>query len=126
MMEERRRCKRLALDVSLELERLDKGGITTLKYVHVEVSDLSKTGIGFHCNQDLEVGTFYNAKLQIWTKEVIDTILKIVRKNAGEDEIQYGAAFVGMTDTDALKIEIYQMFDDAKHDEEEASQNEEA
>lgn len=36
-MEERRRCKRLALDVSLELERLDKGGITTLKYVHVEV-----------------------------------------------------------------------------------------
>ncbi len=116
-MEERRRCKRLALDVSLELERLDKGGITTLKYVHVEVSDLSKTGIGFHCEQDLEVGSFYNAKLEIWTKEIIDAILKIVRKKEGADGFQYGGSFVGMTDPDALKIEIYQMFEEARNGE---------
>lgn len=114
-MEERRRYKRLALDASLELERLDQGGITTLKYVHIEVTDLSKAGMGFHCNQDLEIGSFYNAKLQIWTKEVIDAIINIVRKDPEGDGFIYGSSFVGMTDSDALKIEIYQMFDEARN-----------
>ena len=114
-MEERRRCKRLALDASLELERLDQGAITTLKYVNIEVTDLSKSGMGFHCDQELEIGSFYNTKLKIWTKEVIETVVNIVRKTPAEDGYQYGGSFVGMTDSDALKIEIYQMFDEARN-----------
>lgn len=34
-MVEKRRHKRLDLDVSIELERLDEEGMTTLKYIHV-------------------------------------------------------------------------------------------
>lgn len=113
-MEERRRSKRLELDVTLELERLDDpDGITTLKYVHVKTIDLSKTGIGFLAQQKLEVGSFYNTKLEIWTKEIIDSIVKIVRCDEKEDGYHYGGIFVGMTDTDALKIAIYQMVNDA-------------
>ena len=34
--------KRLDLDVNVQLERLDEDGVTTLKFVHVDVTDISK------------------------------------------------------------------------------------
>ena len=52
-MEEKRRHKRLELDVTVELERLDEDGVTTLRYSHVEVVDISRTGIGFKAGQRL-------------------------------------------------------------------------
>ncbi|MCM1282402.1 MAG: PilZ domain-containing protein [Muribaculaceae bacterium] len=111
-MEEKRKHKRLDLDVNVQLERLDEAGVTTLKYVHVDVTDISRSGMGFRCSKDLEIGSYYDTKIQIWTKEVLDTVLEIVRREKKEDGFQYGAAFIGMTDTDALKIDIYQMFND--------------
>ena len=39
-MEEKRKHKRLDLDVEIQLERLDEEGVTTLKYVHVDVTDI--------------------------------------------------------------------------------------
>ena len=41
-MEEKRKNKRLDLDVNVQLERLDEDGVTTLKFVHVDVTDISK------------------------------------------------------------------------------------
>ena len=111
-MEEKRRHKRLELDVSVQLERLDEEGVTTLKYVHVDVSDISRSGIGFKANQELELNSYYDTKIQIWTKEVVDAVIEIVRRNDTENGYQYGATFIGMTDTDALKIDIYQIFND--------------
>ena len=111
-MEEKRRHKRLEIDVSIELERLDEDGITTLKFVHVDVTDISRSGIGFKANRELEVGTYYDTKIQIWTKEVVDAVVEIVRREKTEDGYKYGGVFIGMTDTDALKIDIYQIFND--------------
>lgn len=111
-MEEKRKHKRLDLDVTVELERLDKDGVTTLRYVHVDITDLSRSGIGFKANQALEVGTYYDTKLTIWTKEVIDAVIEVVRYKETDDGYEYGAEFIGMTDTDALKIDIYQIFND--------------
>lgn len=113
-MEEKRKNKRLDLDVSVELERLDQGDVTTLKIIHVETTDLSKSGIGFKSKQELAVGSFYNTKLQIWTKEVIEAVVEIVRCEEIEDGFLYGAIFIGMLDTDAMKIDIYQIFSDYK------------
>lgn len=50
-MEEKRRYKRLELDVSIELERLDETGITIVKYSHADVVDISRSGIGFKAAQ---------------------------------------------------------------------------
>ena len=112
-MEEKRKHKRLELDVTVELERLDEDGVTTLRYSHVEVVDISRTGIGFKAGQRLEVGSHYNTKIQIWTKEVVDAVIEIVRRDAlPEGGYKYGCRFIGMTDTDALKIDIYQIFND--------------
>ena len=112
-MEEKRRHKRLDLDVSVQLERLDQDGITTLKYTHVEVTDISRSGLGFKTNQEMTIGTYFDTKIQIWTKEVIDAVIEIVRSEDMEDgTTKYGCVFIGMTDTDALKIDIYQIFND--------------
>jgi len=114
-MEEKRKHKRLDLDVSIELERLDEDGITTLKYVHVDVTDISRAGIGFKSNQELGIETYYDTKIQIWTKEVVNAVIEIVRSSKGDDGMyHYGCQFIGMTDTDALKIDIYQIFNDIK------------
>lgn len=111
-MEEKRKHKRLDLDVSVQLERLDEDGVTTFKYVHVDVTDISRSGIGFSSKQKLEVGTYYDTKIQIWTKEIVDAVVEIVRRADAEGGYHYGASFIGMTDTDALKIDIYQIFND--------------
>lgn len=112
-MEEKRKHKRLDLDVSIQLEKLDDDKITTLKLVHVDVTDISRSGIGFVSEQKLEMGSFYDTKIQIWTREIINAVLEIVRCEQHEDGYyKYGCTFVGMTDTDALKIDIYQIFND--------------
>lgn len=113
-MEERRRHKRLELDVSLQLERLDEAGVTTLKYVHVKILDLSRSGLGFTSSQELEIGSYYDTKIQIWTKEVIEVVIEIVRRKKLDEGFHYGGEFIGMTETNALKIDIYGMFNDAK------------
>lgn len=112
-MEERRKHKRLDLDVRVELERLDEEGVTTLKFVNVEVTDISRSGLGFKAKADLEIGSYYDTKIQIWTKEVVDVVIEIVRRDVLPDGgYKYGCRFIGLPDTDALKIDIYQIFND--------------
>ena len=111
-MEEKRKHKRLDLDVNIQLERLDEEGITTLKYIHVDVTDISRSGIGFKSKQALDINTYYDTKIQIWTKEVVDAVIEIVRREEKNGEYYYGGIFIGLTDTDALKIDIYQIFND--------------
>ena len=41
-------------------------------------------------------------------------MIKLVRKNPKEEYYEYGGHFVGMTEADALKIQIYQMFNEAE------------
>ena len=103
-MEEKRKNKRLDLDVNVQLERLDEDGVTTLKFVHVDVTDISKSGIGFDCKKKLEMNSYYDAKIQI--------VIQIVRSEEKPDGFHYGGVFIGMTDTDALKIDIYQIFNE--------------
>ena len=115
-MEEKRRAKRLDIDVKVEIERLDQENITTVKFMEVDVTNISKTGLGFRVKGiEFKEGACFDAKIQIWTKETIDTVFKVVRVNKLEDDVyEYGCIFVGMTDTDALKIEIYQLFNDVE------------
>lgn len=111
-MVEKRKCKRLDLAVSIQLERLSNDGIMTVKYLTVDVSDISKSGIGFSAAQELEIGTYYDTKIQIWTKEVIDAVIQIVRRAEKDGRYQYGATFIGMAERDALKIDIYEIFNE--------------
>ncbi|MDE6940552.1 MAG: PilZ domain-containing protein, partial [Lachnospiraceae bacterium] len=67
-MEERRRSKRTDLHSRLLVKRIDTSG---QEEIAVDVKNVSKTGIGFYCNEILDMGAVYEAYLTIWTKEVI-------------------------------------------------------
>lgn len=105
-MVERRRNRRMELDAKLLIKRMDQGGYS--REVNIEITDVSKSGVGFLCDAGLEVGAVYESHLTIWTKEVLHVFLEIVRIDPGEDGMYvYGAIFIGMTEIDASRIETY-------------------
>ena len=112
-MGEKRRSKRMELQSKLFIKRIDE---QDNKEIFIEVMNVSKTGVGFYCEEVLEIGAIYEALLTIWTKEVIHVFLRIVRiEMLGENEAYfYGAIFIGMSDLDAFRIEVYQAVHDSQ------------
>lgn len=90
----------------LVIKRLDGN---TGNEVAINISDISKTGMGFECEELLQIGEVYEAYLTIWTKETIHAFLQIVRIELGEEDLyEYGAIFIGMPEMDISRIEVYQ------------------
>lgn len=110
-MEERRKSKRTSMSSNLIIKRLDSG---ESREVAVEITDVSKGGIGFKCKEQLREDEMYEAFLIIWTKEVIHSIFRIVRVQPKDDSYYYGAAFIGLPDTESARIEVYQTIEDVK------------
>ena len=81
VMEERRKDNRSKMQSKLRLKRLDK----TEAEVEIEVVDVSKTGVGFNCQEPLMIGAVYEAFLTIWTKEVLHAFREIVRIEKKDD-----------------------------------------
>lgn len=104
-MEERRKSKRLELNSKLVIRRLDN---EDGKEIGIEVYDLSKTGVGFHCDTPLLIGSVYEGYLTIWTKEVLHAFVQIVRSEKEGEHYNYGAVFVGMPETESGRISTYQ------------------
>lgn len=108
-MEEKRKHKRTELLSKLVLKRLDGSGV---EEVGIEVSDVSKTGVGFTADKALSIGAVYEAYLTIWTKEVLHAFLEIIRIEKVGDKFNYGSIFIGMPEMDAVRIEVYQTVED--------------
>lgn len=104
-MQERRKNKRIELESTLTVKRLDG---KTAQDVDIEVLDVSKTGVGFTCNVALEIGAVYESNLRIWTQEVLHAFLEIVRIEKQGNTFIYGAIFIGMPEMDASRIETYE------------------
>ncbi|MBD5472601.1 MAG: PilZ domain-containing protein [Lachnospiraceae bacterium] len=112
-MEERRRANRRKLVSKLVVKRLDR---SEEEEVEIEIVDVSKSGIGFQCEQLLGIGSVYEGFLRIWTQEVIHAFLEIVRIEKKEDGFHYGAIFIGMPASDASRIEVYDTVESLKQD----------
>lgn len=110
-MEERRRSKRTELKSKLLVKRLDSSG---QEEVGVEVKNVSKTGIGFYCDEILDMGAVYEAYLTIWTKEVIHAFIEIVRIEKVVDTYEYGGLFIGMPEIDLQRIDVFNVVNDAE------------
>lgn len=104
-MQERRRNKRSPLQSTLVMKRIDNN---VTEQVAIQITDVSKGGIGFNCNEILQIGTIYESYLTLWTKEVLHAFLQIVRIEMKGEGFIYGASFVGMPEMDASRIEVYQ------------------
>lgn len=111
-MEEKRKSKRLDLGGEIILSRLDNNDSSNSK-ANVSIKDVSKTGIGFTCDSTLSIGAVYECNLTLWTKETIHCFIEIVRAFEKEGQFMYGGIFVGMSEMDMKRIEIYSTFKDA-------------
>lgn len=104
-MEERRKDRRMELAARLIMKNLSGN---TQEEVSIEIVDMSKTGVGFICETPLNIGTVYEAYLTIWMKESIHAFLEIVRiEKTGENKYSYGAIFIGMSEMDKKRIEVF-------------------
>ena len=104
-MEERRKNRRMELASKLLIKNLSG---STEEEVKIEITDVSKTGVGFICDSPLNIGTVYEAFLTIWMKETIHVFLEIVRIEKLEDnKYSYGTIFIGMSEMDKKRIEVF-------------------
>ncbi len=112
-MPERRKSKRMDIDVSIKVNEFKSGvlaGNMTKNQMDVEVVNISKDGLAFRSEEKLELNSFFDANIILWTKESFQVVLEIVRmENLGDGPTLYGCRFVGILPADQLKIQIYDM-----------------
>ena len=112
-MPERRRSKRMDINVTISLNELKSGAVSShinKNEMNVAVVNISKDGLAFRSEEKLELNTFYDANVVLWTKETIQSVIEIVRmENLGNEPTLYGCRFIGILPADQLKIQIYEM-----------------
>ena len=81
MESERRRSKRINIDVTIH----------------------------FKSDYQFKLGTYYDANITLENKESIQTIIEVIRAECIDDSIQYGCCFVGITPEQQFKISVYQI-----------------
>lgn len=113
MAAERRRSKRTSMPSTLTIKKL--GGNMRGNTVTVNVLNVSKTGVGFSCDEALQIGDVYESFMPIWTKEVLHVIMQIVRIELIGETYTYGALFIGMPEIDMARIEVYQTVNESQN-----------
>lgn len=105
-MQEKRKSRRMELESQIYLKRLDQPD-EPVETVDIQLKDVSKSGVGFTCAYDLSIGAVYQCELTLWTKEKIQSFIEVVRVMPREYANFYGGIFVGMSEMDMKRIEIY-------------------
>ena len=76
----------------------------------IHIIDVSKTGIGFSTPIKLQKDMTYEVDLTLWNKDTIHTFLNIMREKQVANGFEYGATFIGMSETDKQRISVYEDF----------------
>lgn len=99
-MEEKRKSKRLPIQLELVVSKLFKQEASATVEVNepIQVTDVSKMGIGFVSKNEFPLNYYFNAKLELGSPEnSLYCVIQIIRKQQKEDgTISYGCEFVGM------------------------------
>ena len=100
MMQEKRRSKRMPIQLELVVSKLFKQEAAETVELNkpIHVVDVSRLGIGFVTENDLPVNFYFNAKLELGSPEnSLYCVVQIIRKQPKEDgTIAYGCEFVGL------------------------------
>lgn len=114
-MENKRKSKRLPVNITLEIESLYRSGDEALENINDKVTliNVSKTGIGLISDVELPIGYFFNAKITIDEEKMFYSVLRIVRSQKINDGYMIGCEFVGLADVLSDSIDEYEkeMFD---------------
>lgn len=98
-MQERRKSKRYPIKLKLEISKLFKQDNVKVEDVDapIEVTDVSKHGIGFKSKSVLPLDYYFNAKLEMGSEDkTLFCVVKIIRIDSDGETNLYGCEFVGM------------------------------
>lgn len=99
-MEEKRRYKRLPIQLNLEVSEVFKQDNNVIENLNAEIHvfDISKAGIGFTTSTYLPEGYYFNATIILEdSDQKILTVVKILNVFEMEDgNYRYGCEFVGL------------------------------
>ena len=99
-MEEKRKDRRLKINLELSVSSLFKQDNVKVevKDAPIVVTDISRGGIGFESASVLPIGYYFNAKLELGSKDsVLYSVVKIIRSAEGHNgQIIYGCEFIGL------------------------------
>lgn len=109
-MEERRRCKRLPINLELEINKLFRQDNKVIADINkeIEVIDISKTGIGFISKTNFPLDYYFNAKIEFDEKKFFYCVIKIIRKVQKEDRYLFGCEFIGLAEFLSDKVDEYE------------------
>lgn len=97
---EKRRDKRMKVKMDLEISSLFKQDNVVLEQLNspIEVTDVSKSGIGFRSKDNLPIGYYFNSCIQLGKEDAkLYCVVKIIRQEPPVDSVYtYGCQFVGM------------------------------
>lgn len=108
---ERRRYKRLPIELHLEVDEVFKQDYVFIKNLNASVSvfDISKSGIGFISKASLPLHYYFRGRINLGDGDFFYVVLQIVRIQPGEDgKTIYGAEFVGLAPFLANKVDKYE------------------
>lgn len=98
---ERRKSERFPFTITLRIEELYKQDNVKIENLNEDfkVVDLSKSGAGFICKQELPLDFYFNAKITIDQEKHFYTVAKIIRVVEEQPgQYHYGCEFVGLAD----------------------------
>lgn len=109
-MEDKRKFKRLPVNIKLSINSLYKSGDENLDNINEEVTviNISKTGIGFISKKELPIGYFFNAQITIDEERMFYSVLRIVRNQKLNNGYIVGCEFVGLADILSESIDDYE------------------
>lgn len=97
---ERRKDKRFPFEITLNIQELYKQDYVKIEDLDEEfqVTNISKSGLGFSCQHELPLDFYFNAKITIDAEKFFFTVLKIIRTAKEDDDFHYGCEFVGLAE----------------------------
>lgn len=99
-MNEKRRFKRLPIDLNLDVSEVFKQDNDVIRDLHTEISvcDISKAGIGFTTSTFIPEGYYFNATIvfKVSDQKVLTVVKILHREQISENEYRYGCEFTGL------------------------------
>lgn len=108
---ERRRYKRLPIELRLEVDEVFKQDNIIINNVGASISvfDISRSGIGFVSKASLPTGYYFRGMINLGNNDFFRVVIQIVRTTDAEDNQKvYGAEFVGLAPFLADKVDKYE------------------
>jgi hypothetical protein len=108
---DRRRYKRLPIEITLEVDEVFKQDHVVIKNLGASISvfDISKNGIGFISEASLPVGYYFRGLINLGGGDFFHVVIQIIRVSMlDNDQKVYGAQFIGLAPFLADKVDKYE------------------